>query len=406
MTAIFLKIERKNAVIINVRRLFFMKKFLALTIAAVLVLLSVMPVFATDTAEKWTNTTLQQEVYEAYMQKKYDAYIEDISAIPDFSTPSFEQYCKWHPMYNMCFFEFIGTYSKITLASITENYTESYALSAHQKKYRVGKYMFEVDPFDSGFLYVYSKGGLYTLGEAYSDKIIDDAFLDALFDDAANRIGMKCSDGKAPQQTPIPNKTNDETNKIYAAYMAKRYKRYASEENDPKSFEEYCSFIDMDYFYEIKQLGECKNGALVWVISQGHILGIKEFFVGDFWLGLGCVYGGENEPGLVVYANGKMTYLPDAYEQGIITDSDMLKLCGGKHTIGDVKHAIRRIGDMNGDNLLDVSDIIALKERIMSMERYEHFDAIYSAQYSDFDRNGYLNVSDIIALKNHIMTVS
>lgn len=384
-----------------------MKKFLALTIAAVLIILSAMPVFAADTAtDKWTDSILQQEVYEAYMQKKFDAYIEDTSAIPDFSMPSFEQYCKWHPMYKMLLFNFFGSYNGITLAGIAENYTEIYTLYTHQPEYRVGKYMFDGDILEIGFLYVYSNGGLYTLGEAYSDKIIDDAFLDALFDDAANRIGMKYSDGKAPQQTPIPNKTNDETKKIYAAYMAKRYERYASEENDPKSFEEYCSFIDMDYFYEIKQLGECENGALVWVVSQGHVLGIKEFFVGDYWLGLGCVYGGENEPGLVVYANGKTIYLPDAYEQGIITDSDMLKLCGGKHTIGDVKHAIRRIGDMNGDNLLDVSDIIALKERIMSMDRYEHFDAIYNARYGDFDKNGYLNVSDIIALKNHIMTVS
>lgn len=384
-----------------------MKKLLALTIAAVLVLLSIMPVFAADTEpKKWTDSILQQEVYEAYMQKKFDAYIEDTSAIPDFSTPSFEQYCGWHPIYEMSLFNFFGSYNGITLAGIAENYTEIYTLYTHQPEYRVGKYMFDGDILEIGFLYVYSKGGLYTLGEAYSDKIIDDAFLDALFDDAANKIGMKYSDGKAPQQTPIPNKTNDETKKIYAVYMAQKYEKYASEENDPISFEEYCSFVNMDYFYEIKQLGECENGALVWVVNRGHVLGIKEFFVGDFWLGLGCVYGGENEPGLVVYANGEMIYLPDAYEQGIITDSDMLNLCGGKHTIGDVKHAIRRIGDMNGDNTLNVSDIIALKEFIMSNGSKNRYNRITNAHYGDFDKNEYVNVADIIALRNHIMTVS
>ena len=169
------------------------------------------------------------------------------------------------------------------------------------------------------------------------------------------------------------------------------------------TYEEFCEKNPVEDFYYFEYLGSYSNDAAsVWMISLSHADGMRSEFIGDYWIETGCIYGEEDNPGFAVYADGQLIYLPDAYKQGIIDDADLAALCKKDFAIGCVDKGMRRIGDMDGNNTLDVADIMGVKEFIMT-ETYNDFSDEDYRHYGDFDKSGYIDIGDIMALKNHIM---
>lgn len=170
-----------------------------------------------------------------------------------------------------------------------------------------------------------------------------------------------------------------------------------------QTYEEYCEEYPMESFDYFEYLGSYADGeASIWLVSYSQTFTIRCEFVGDYWISTGSIYGGANNPGFAVYTDGELIYLPDAYEQGVIDDDDLAELYKQDFYLARSEKGMRRVGDMDDSNSLDVADIIGMKDHIMNLRDNDFFGET-NRSYADFDQSGCVDVGDIVALKNHIM---
>lgn len=101
---------------------------------------------------------------------------------------------------------------------------------------------------------------------------------------------------------------------------------------------------------------------------------------------------------MAVYDGQKAYDLEVAYEFGLITD-EMLDSLEGSNT---KFMAIYKVGDLDLDGNVTVSDIVALRKYIMGQLDDIPFDGIYAPDY-DIDQDGKLSVSDVVKLRSIIM---
>lgn len=203
---------------------------------------------------------------------------------------------------------------------------------------------------------------------------------------------------------------------VYHTYMYPRWEDYDASlaeylakfpqnaDKVAKNYADYCKKTPMADFFEFSYCGSYQENALsVWVINDGHLLSAQTRRVGDYILSDGCVQYEDNNSGVLVYTDGKLIDLVIAYEQGVIDDSVLAALSKGNYSAGCVDKMLVQIGDMDYNDVLDVADIMSLKDWIMQ-ERFDGYDWGMPS-VTDFNRDGYVNVGDIMGLKNYIMSL-
>lgn len=207
---------------------------------------------------------------------------------------------------------------------------------------------------------------------------------------------------------------SDEEQVIYDAFIRLMYDKYAEERADDEvwTYEEFAASYPVDDLFVFEYCGEFGEDQIpIAILSTVHAWGTLSIPVGDYVLDIGCII---NDPltesptsgGVYAYDEGKLVYLPEAYERGIVDDAILAEVCAGHFSAGCADRMMRRIGDMDGNERIDVADMILLKEKILSI-RYDYTDEANRAFWrnvADYNDDGYVDVADILSMKNDIMS--
>ena len=186
---------------------------------------------------------------------------------------------------------------------------------------------------------------------------------------------------------------------VFSRYLQYEYGVYlqTATSNTPMTFEEFTAFrasLDTPVTAEsVKCLGISDNQYVFHIGPEGIYPGIGSERLGDYNFNI-MLYGGT---GSLYYYSEQYTahafmLLTDAYAFGRIDDA-FLDRAIGTH-IQDLLPLAARVEDVNRDGILSVSDIVELRQIILT----GYADAEY-----DIDGDGAVSVSDVIALREMIV---